>query len=361
MPINFNKISELSNSEIFQHGKDKLVMLDPKNTVVIILGASKWPNTGLKESSAFKNSACKIKDYFCNSLGVKEENVLWLFDYAGNVCGLMDEMFSFFEKKSFASKIHLFFYYVGHGVVSIPLDDNYFVYLQSSHKNRRDSQFPITNFVNVIEGHHGQIKFEGCYIIIDACYSGSASKPLKNALNRLAENEIKVDTVLLCSSHESHISTIRKDGQSTLFTSALLDSLQSERGETWSFQDLRSEMERVIKNRYRENKHIMPYVEDPYSKGGGDSGPSYTKIFPPFPYPPQVNLEIAVLIAVKEMTKTGAATKNRIVERVNSQRGFQKEDIEKTINDLCQKRELIKNGIFFSLGNDGRDRLAFNR
>ncbi len=337
-------------------------MLDQKNTVVIILGASKWPNIGTlqpdvkkKENlpAPFENSVNRIIDYFCNSLGVNEkENILCLFDSEKDVCGLMNEVFDFLSKKNFAGKIHLFFYYVGHGVVSNPLDNNYFVYLRSSHENRKVSQFPITNLEDVIgECHCRQIKIEGCYIIIDACYSGAASKHLKNALNRLAEDRIKVDTVLLCSSLETHISAIREDGQSTLFTSALLDSLKSERKETWSFQDLRSKMEDIIRNRYRGDSRIMPYVDDIYSKGGGDSGHSYTKIFPPFPYQPQVNLEREVFRKVRKEEKDNAL-ENALITHFSKQG----HDIANIIEKMCRDGYLRRDGPFICSTPKGRNK-----
>lgn len=332
-------------------------MLEPNNTVVIIFGASNWPLIeSFPTGESFKNSAEKIRDCFCNVdfLGVPKKNILYLFDSKKKIPDIKKEMVSFFNQKNFADKpIHLFFYYVGHGKHK---KGDYFLFLQSSSAD--ENRFEASDFCDVIKQVSDQgIKIDGCYIIIDACSSGAATTPLEEEFNNLDSQRIRVETVLLHSSVKTRPSVTL--GNLTLFTWALLRSLQTRRQNAWSFEELLSQIKQEIKN--RNDMQVIPNLAVIYDKGGPSSPLASQKlIFPPFPYPPQVNLEIAVLIAVKEMTKTGAATKNRIVERVNSQRGFQKEDIEKTINDLCQKKQLIKNGIFFSLGNDGIDRLAFN-
>jgi len=349
------------------------MLLEPNNTVIIILGASKWPkipslNKENRENlpTPFVNSAKGINDYFLDHkyLGVPRENILYLFDSKKNVLDLKDEINSFFDPNKFADKqpIHLFFYYVGHGEGD---NGGYFLYLQSSSSSKK-SRFKINNLGDIVKQISDKgIKIAGCYIIIDACFAGTASSLLKKQFGKLAtptdpaDNRIRVETILLHSSSETRNSILRKENDSTLFTWALLGSLKERRKVAWSFDDLCSHIKEIIKNSQEEQ--IIPSVAEIYDTGS-DPPPSQKKIFPPVPYPPQVTLELAVLKAVKEMTETGIeVTKSKIVERVNSQRGFQKEGIEKTINDLCQKQQLIKSGIFFSLGPAGNEHLAFNR
>jgi len=329
-------------------------MLEPNNTVVIIFGGSNWPLIkSFPTDESFKNSAEKIRDCFCkvDFLGVPKKNILYLFDSEQKVPDIKKKMVSFFNPKNFADKpIHLFFYYVGHGDRE---KGKYFLFLQSSYTNR--NRFKASDFSDVVKQVSDQgIKIGGCYIIIDACLSDAATPSLKSGFDKL-----DCETLLLCSSVETRQSVIL--GDLTLFTWALLRSLQTRRPDAWSFDRLLSQIKLEIKNRndMQDDMQVIPSLAVIYDKGEPLLA-SQKLIFPPFPYPPQEDLEITVLKAVNEKGNGSWVGENCIVDTVHKSTSVEKKSIEGTINKLCNSNPpqlIIKYGML-SLAPAGTPRLA---
>src|SRR2546430_17288648 len=87
----------------------------PQKTLVIILGASKWPYApGLSSSVAFAHAANSIREYFIHTFHLLPENLLWLFDTSLNAGDIDKEICKHLDKARSIAK-DLIFYYVGHG------------------------------------------------------------------------------------------------------------------------------------------------------------------------------------------------------------------------------------------------------
>ena len=98
-------------------------MLDPKRTLAIVCGAKEWPNLGnFSAADAFENSAELIRDYLIKeeSLGLSQENILWLFGSGGSVaqCEMINEFLDLRFAALNATRgkgVLILFFYVGHG------------------------------------------------------------------------------------------------------------------------------------------------------------------------------------------------------------------------------------------------------
>src|SRR5437588_12483040 len=95
----------------------------PKTTLVILLGASRWPfSPEFQPSKAFFNSALEVRDYFLNpsQFGLPYENLLNLFDSDQNADDIDGEIGHFLGRRMLEIKQtggaarDLVVYFIGH-------------------------------------------------------------------------------------------------------------------------------------------------------------------------------------------------------------------------------------------------------
>jgi len=153
---------------------------DPEKTLVIIFGASQWPNfpTFQKNSPSevFADSAEGMRDYFLKNLSIPKKNLINLFDYLILPTDLTLEIKKAIDEKTSDNQgIDLFFYYVGHGA---KLLQEYYLYLRNSYEGITSSCFNLGDLVTAISERASKIRY--CYFILDACQSQTAYNYLKN-------------------------------------------------------------------------------------------------------------------------------------------------------------------------------------
>lgn len=220
----------------------------PESTLVILLGASEWPNaTEFQGSDAFANSAIGLKEYFLDPLkfGIIKENLLDLFNSSDSsddidraIIDFIDERLLAMRKSDQAIK-DVLIYFVGHGGFS-GRDYNYYLAIRRTRANN-----PIASSINIMSLAHS-IKEKARYlrriIILDCCFAASASQyfqssePTRIAIDQMID-AFKVQdegtgfptkgTSLLCSSRHNAPSLIAPDGKYTMFSEALLHTLHS--------------------------------------------------------------------------------------------------------------------------------------
>src|SRR2546429_3881566 len=99
------------------------VLPSPKTTLVILLGASRWPfSPEFQDSKAFLNSTMELREYFLNpsQFGLPPENLLNLFNSNQSSDDIDGEIGLFLEKRTAEMKQagevarDLLVYFVGH-------------------------------------------------------------------------------------------------------------------------------------------------------------------------------------------------------------------------------------------------------
>jgi len=221
---------------------DLKIPLASDKTLVIILGAEQWPNCPsvgqVLGDNPFRNSARRVNDYF-RSLGVK---VLGdFFDSPEGVTTLVEKIQQLVKLGEITD---LFFYYVGHG--TFDSFNNYCLLIRSTNENHlNSSSFRMENLGDAIKDAT-QVRR---YIILDACFSGSALEKFKLLQadgSKIVEKQVfkaipQKGSLLFCSSSHEEASKILKDKQITMFTDAFLNILEqgdSKHPSLLSFQDL---------------------------------------------------------------------------------------------------------------------------
>src|SRR5438067_9716764 len=97
----------------------------PQTTLVIMLGASKWPyDENFEASEAFEHAANKLRTYFLNTFDLPQDNLLWLFDTPLNARDIDKEICKHLD--TFGKQARdVLVYYTGHGQ---PTDDRSSLY-----------------------------------------------------------------------------------------------------------------------------------------------------------------------------------------------------------------------------------------
>ncbi len=91
----------------------------PETTLVIVLGASKWPHYKFFDASdAFKHAASKLRKYFLDIFGLPRKNLLWLFDTSLNALDIDKAICKHLD--TFADQARdVLVYYTGHGGLTL--------------------------------------------------------------------------------------------------------------------------------------------------------------------------------------------------------------------------------------------------
>jgi hypothetical protein len=226
--------------------------LNPEKTLVIIFGASEWPdyqdlNYCPNDSNCgnpYQNAANGIRSYFLNDLGIEIDNLLFLFDEKQGPETLIDKMQSFLKKSSQID--HLFFYFVGHGDL---YEKSYYLFTSSAKKGNLASFFGVKYLSNTVKQFAGKIKH--CYFILDACFAGQADSDLRDIYRT-------VSTMLFPACHRDV--TTRIEGKMPMFTQALLDVLRKRKSPT--FSGICKSVRKLLKEHYGVNDDFLPTIND---------------------------------------------------------------------------------------------------
>jgi hypothetical protein len=252
----------------------------PKNTLVIILGASSWPKASdLASSEAFKNSAIGLREYLLDRrfFSLPEENLLDLFDSEKSPSDIDEEIGHFLEgmtaaKRSKGGSVNdVVVYYVGHGGFSGQNND-YFLAVKATRKdNPLISGILIAGLARTLKE---KARAQRKYIILDACFSAAAYKTFQSApmeVARLRTQEVfRKGSALICSSGPRDPSKLPQQEKYTMFTGALLKVLH--RGDPempyWlSFADVTKMAKDHIYDKYIDEA-VRPQVLSPSQEQG---------------------------------------------------------------------------------------------
>jgi hypothetical protein len=267
----------------------------PDTTFVVMLGASRYPRDEKLSNEQFLRSAKAVRQYFesRDTFSLPSDNLLWLFDSSEAPSHLDGRIRDFLRVASHRDESRrprdVIVYYIGHGFFDE--QKSYFLALQSLRPDAPDSNYRFQALQRAIKS---EARHARKYLILDACYSGAASREWMslNADAQLVLNEVAAEatddlphngTALLCATNRNDPARAPAKAEYTMFSGALLDVLQTETapagGYRLSLRQLRDLAYDVIRHRY-PNDAVRPEVHSPDQKDGDIAGIS---LFPTRP------------------------------------------------------------------------------
>ena len=220
---------------------------DPSSqtTLLILLGASLWPNSPeFQGSEAFAKAARSVKDYFLHHqlFGLPAENLLDLFD-SDKSADELDVAIEQFLKQHLADMKargsagrDLLLYFIGHGGFAGDDHEYYLAIRRTRTGNPLASGLRVMSLAYTLKEQARHLRR---IIILDCCFAAAAfsafqAGPDQVALEktidafrggRKAEGFPTKGTTLFCSSDHKSPSLLLLDYSSTMFTKAFLDAL----------------------------------------------------------------------------------------------------------------------------------------
>lgn len=244
----------------------------PQSTLIILLGASRWPNwTDLNQelsdrstgsAETFAGSAKGVEEYFLDEQGfnLPSNNLLNLFNSKYDPPQQLREMATFLKNR-IATPIdterpatHLVIYYVGHGGF---FGNDFYLAIHNSEKDNSATSLRPGSLAEIIKENAGHLH---CFLLIDCCFAGATERAFTDTpINGVS---------LLCSSASDIASRAIPGKPYTMFTEALLYVLHEgnkEEEEWFSLRMLGKEITQEIERRYHENC-VKPVVLSPVQR-----------------------------------------------------------------------------------------------
>ncbi len=262
----------------------------PQTTLVILLGASEWPDSPeFPGSRAFANAVTGFKSYLFDQkrFGLPNENALDLFDVDDSPHVIDRRMRQFLEHRMGEMKQagnpanDLLVYFVGHGGFVGRNADYYLAVRCTSTENLRLSSIPMESLASTLTD---KARYLRRIIILDCCYAAAAftafqaEGPAKLGINQAVEafeKQVKTvgkGTTLLCSSGKTVASQIAPDESCTMFSKALIQVLLTGNGrrraqQYLSLREVADLAEEVI-DTVLEGKAPRPEIHSPDQRDG---------------------------------------------------------------------------------------------
>ncbi len=252
-----------------------------QSTLLIILGASEFPHSNYTGSEAFKRAADATIGYFLASDGfnLNENNFCWLFDSDLEPVGMLNHISMFIQERKVELEkagiipTDIIFYYIGHG--AFDKSDNYCLILKNTTPAfLASSSIPITSLSELISNN---AKWMRSIVILDACFSAAAvARFQSNAMDAVKKN---LETIplpkkgisLLASSSKDRVSMLTEDGDSTMFSKALIATLKTGSNkyfkERLSLKEVHSLLRQKMNELY-DTSTILPEMHSPKQPEG---------------------------------------------------------------------------------------------
>jgi hypothetical protein len=263
----------------------------PETTLVIVLGASQFPNLPAHMSNpAFRKSAEEFRRYLLDrdGFGLSYRNLLDLFDNPAGPLALDDLVVQFLQRRmkelqgARTPATDLIVYYVGHGGF-FPPHDQYFLALAATRAgNEAISGYPIHALAATLREHTAWLRR---YLILDCCFSAAAyqafqgSGPMEVAWRKTEQVLPARGTALLCAASLQDPAKAPAGQDHTMFSGALLEVLRKgspDLPERLSLAQLGECATELIQKRFAD-KAVRPEIHSPDQKKGD---PAKAPLFP---------------------------------------------------------------------------------
>jgi Caspase domain len=257
-------------------------LLEPRDVLAIVLGASKWPEApNLPPSELFANSARHFTEFLTSEEGfnIPSKNLLNLFDIEQSPNEIDSSISRFLiERQSELNSAgaparDLLIYYVGHGGFTAD-DQKYFLAVRTTRRDREGaSSVRMSDLARTLKQDAKELRR---YFVLDCCFAASAFVELQSTgvaeatrVKTLSEFP-KKGTALLCASSAHDVALAPRGEQYTMFSGALLEVLKSgdpALDSRLSLEQLGERVREAIKRKYPDNS-VRPEVSSPDQREG---------------------------------------------------------------------------------------------
>jgi len=208
------------------------VVVSPRTTLAVIIGASDWPQSSLTGGPAFLNSAHAFASYLLDEKGfnLPREQMLDLFDDESSPSEMLIRIVDFLKAQIKARTFRdLIFYYVGHGLFQ-GADNQYCLAIRHTK----------TEFEDVTSLRIGSLarrlrkfaSFQRRFLFLDSCFAGAATPSFQTsqvqiAIQKTAQAFPSRGTAVYCSSNKDDPSLAPTEHPYTMFSGALIQALRA--------------------------------------------------------------------------------------------------------------------------------------
>lgn len=217
----------------------------PQTTLLILLGASSWPDdSDLPSSAAFENAVRDLQAYFLldpNGFHLPKSNRLDLFNSNDYGPDILNQISDFLRGriKTNADVRDVLVYFVGHGGLTTDSSTFYLAIRRTRKNYEKATSIAIEDLAERLKKG---ARFQRRILILDCCFAAAAMRFLQGAATTVLLREKTIaafeekdqgigfpsrGTSLLGSSGKNVASIILPDESSTMFTSALLSTLRA--------------------------------------------------------------------------------------------------------------------------------------
>jgi hypothetical protein len=261
-----------------------------RSVVAIILGAKEFPKHEKLSNAAFGRSAGGVLAYFQDSLKLRAEEILNLFDDPSTVIDLDERIANFLNQRTRAKNILVF--YVGHG--GFLRDREYYLAIHSTAKGREHTTgLRIKVLAETLGRFIGE---KSLFLILDCCFAGEAVKEFQSTeVAALVESKTfdafpEAGTALLVAASKDEPAISPTDHPFTMFCESFLKVLTDGipgRPEKLSLYEVAEQTQALIKARYGQ-KAVFPEVHSPRQKRTNVAGmPIFPNVKAASPSPAQ--------------------------------------------------------------------------
>lgn len=282
----------------------------------VILGASRFPKAPkLGAGRAFYNSATDFMETLMapKGLGIAEQDICWLFDDGRSPSDQLEDVAAFLYqrndrlRKGIALTQDLILFYVGHGLFTRN-DKAYCLAVRATNENNEGpTSIRAADLATVIKEN---ARFARRFLIFDCCFAASFYREFQSAPLSLARSQMLQElptrgTALLCSSSAREPSLAPQEEKRTMFSEALMTSLQRgsvSLGSRLSFSELGALVRENLQAKFPDT-WIRPEVLAPDQRDGDISD---IPLFPNFSYRTD---------AVQSAEKNASSTQKNLAEQ----------------------------------------------
>jgi hypothetical protein len=207
----------------------ELGLLEPPSTatmVVVLLGASEYPQKPAWSNPVLRTSAHAVRDYVLSPTGLAlaPSKVLDLFDDGADPAGQLVRIKEFLSATASIAR-DLVLYYVGHGGF---YDDEY-------HLGVRSTRHELEYLTTIESKKLAQILRDGfrrkrVYVFLDSCFAASAASDFQGdeinvAVRKMSQSLPPEGTVFLAAASKEDVAHAPRAERYTVFTGAVLEVL----------------------------------------------------------------------------------------------------------------------------------------
>jgi|SRR5215469_2739997 len=256
-----------------------MVSLDRRRSLVVIIGASRFPKTELSGGSPFSRSVEAFLAYLLadDGFGLRRDNVLDLFDDSRPAQQQLQNISDFLREKQRTGDAaqlpeNLLIYYVGHGQFT-PNDRKYCLAVRDTEGNNMGLTSVRGSYLaEVVRGGAMHLRR---FLILDCCFAGSMlgeflSSPGEAANVQMIKDLPDKGTTLLCASSSQDVALAPTRLEYTMFSDALLKVLREGNptlGEHLSMSELKLTLQNRLENDYPSG-WPRPEVHSPDQREG---------------------------------------------------------------------------------------------